>query len=495
LDRNIVTVVMSVPVRRCCAARRSAAALLSTLCIAVSAVQALAAPRDVVASSGLARSSAAVVTASVSPNRRAQRLDGFGAATAYYQSWLTANPNKQEIYTALFSELKLDILRLQNDWRPAKSGSIADDADVVRGAAKAAGHPVAVLLCSWSPPAALKSNNSENNGGTLARANGRFVYDAFAQYWVNSLAAFQGAGIRPTWVSIQNEPDWKAQWGSCLFKPTEQTADGMDYAGYDRALDAVYRALHTRPDAPRLVGAEPTGIGDNNMERYIDPATATGKQELHELSAVAHHLYNGGTHQEPDTFIPMLHGIRDAYPAKPKMMTEYGDGDQLQTAELIMNCMTEESASAYVFWSAVWPDGGDAMIHIDNPWQRGSWKHPDGWARTPQFWAMKHFSAFTAPGWYRVSAALSGGSPAVRVCAFVSPDGKQLTVVLLNTSNTLGSPVRVNAAGWTGAWSSVYLTTEDKPWSPLGPLAADRSVEMPPRSIATVTLAMKGAHR
>ena len=48
------------------------------------------------------------------------------------------------------------------------------------------------------------------------------------------------------------------------------------------------------------------------------------------------------------------------------------------------------------------------------------------------YYALKHFAHWTDPGWVRVEARSSVF--AVRVSAFVSPDGGSLTLVLLNTS-------------------------------------------------------------
>ncbi len=41
-------------------------------------------------------------------------MTGFGAALAYYESWLNAHPRKSEVYELIFGELSLDILRVRN---------------------------------------------------------------------------------------------------------------------------------------------------------------------------------------------------------------------------------------------------------------------------------------------------------------------------------------------------------------------------------------------
>jgi len=445
-----------------------------------------------------AASSTSIATIDV--GHREQRLAGFGGATAYYQDWIAGHPYKTEIYNALFRDLKLDILRLQNVWRPTKGADFAkNDQDIVKGAGKSLGHPITILMSSWSPPGNLKSTGSEKNGGTLASVNGAFVYDRFGQYWADALAAYRRLGIVPTYVSIQNEPDWKAEWETCLFKPTEQVEEvggqvfdkGVTYAGYDKALDATYRKLQALPPArrPQLIGPEPTGIGDKKVLQYLDTTTPRGRAELAQLNGLAYHLYNGGDIKNPDSFLPMLHAIRDAYPGKPNIMTEYDYGDTQQTAWLMHNCLTEADAAAYVYWSAIWPNDA-ALIRIEDPKKPSEWKTPHGWKINPKYWAIKHFAYFTAPGWYRVDTHTTNDN--VKLSAFVRPDNRRLTAVLINTSPTDAATIHLDLTRFKtgfrgpGMSTTVFQTTDAESWKSLGALPAGNTLVLPPRSTVTI---------
>ncbi len=432
------------------------------------------------------------VTVRVDAHRERQRLEGFGASVAFYQNWLVSHPNKEQIYQALFGGLKLDILRLQNAYRPGSGPNFArDEADITRGAAQSLGRPVTILMSSWSPPAALKSNRSEKEGGTLARENGDFAYSKFARHWRDSLIAYEAAGIRPTYISIQNEPDFKAEWESCLFGPSETGGQ----AGYGRALDAVYNAVQTLPQPPRLVGPETLGIDGGNPQRYLPPSNAVRLGKVH---AVAHHLYSGGTHQDPDTFVPKLQAIRDAYPEKSRWMTEFGRSDGFQTAWLIHNSLVEEEASAYIYWAGVWP-GDDALITIDNPWKRDAWANADGFRLNDRYWALKHYAYFTAPGYRRV--AVEGGPEEVKVSAFLSPDRAWLVVVALNTSESHPADVTLDLKGFPrGPASAVHQTVfppsgggVEAPFQELGPLGTDNRIVLPPRAAVTIAVGSPGA--
>jgi O-Glycosyl hydrolase len=503
---------MNVPPHATVFARRRRLVLGATAATAIApfAVWAAAAallPRP--AAAGTPQSPApTAVTAVIDAGKTHQTIEGFGAATAYYQNWITAHPNKKDLYDTFFKGLNLSILRLQNVYRPAKGADFAkDDADIVRGARESLGRPIPILMSSWSPPADLKSTGAEKGGGTLAKKNGAFVYEDFAGYWADSLAAYKKIGIEPTWVSIQNEPDWKADWETCLFQPREGKDDkGVEYAGYDQALGAVARRLRATPGAPKLLGPETLGIGGNKVQNYLGPKDG---ETARTVDAVAYHLYYGGDHQKPDTFIPTLRSVRDAYPDKPHWMTEFGRSDGFQTAWIIHNTLTEGNAAAYVYWAGIWP-GTDTLINVDNPFEpQTTWKLPNGFAPTDRYYGLKHFSYFVGPGYRRVDAAAP--TPAVKVSAFLSPDRSRLVAVALNTSESAPATLTLSVRGFRPASAAAYRSVLPPPavtptegervgvngpgerFQKLDGVKPEAALTLPPRSVVTITLDAAGA--
>ena len=209
-------------------------------------------------------------TATIDTTKTFQTIEGMGGATAFYQTWLRDHPFKQEIYTNIFAGLNLSMLRL-GDWYRYQTPLIGFDTaatDIVSNANRLLGHPVQVYMSSWSPPAFLKNNGDVANGNTLLFTNGGFAYTNFAQYWYDSLNAYQSNGVSLKWISIQNEPDWAASYDSCVFHPNEDTVNNTNYASYSKALDAVAQKLATLPSPPRILGPEPVGIGFNDVQNY-----------------------------------------------------------------------------------------------------------------------------------------------------------------------------------------------------------------------------------
>ena len=70
----------------------------------------------------------------------------------------------------------------------------------------------------WSPPAFMKTNQHMLRGGSLLPE----FYDAWAQYFVKFIEAYEAEGL-PVWgVTIQNEPMATQRWESCIYTAEEE---------------------------------------------------------------------------------------------------------------------------------------------------------------------------------------------------------------------------------------------------------------------------------
>src|SRR5690606_16559853 len=153
------------------------------------------------------------VSVELDATERFQTLEGFGAGIGWYQDRLVGNVS-DAVYELLFPELGLDILRLRNRFERSDrtDGNLGEEAEIAERATLALGHRPRLMLSSWSPPAALKANGKErcsnNPNCTLAKRDGKFVYDAFADWWLRALDRYAELGLTPDFLSLQNEPDF-----------------------------------------------------------------------------------------------------------------------------------------------------------------------------------------------------------------------------------------------------------------------------------------------
>jgi glucuronoarabinoxylan endo-1,4-beta-xylanase len=437
---------------------------------------------------------ARAATTTINPNQIFQTMAGFGGATTFYMSWVTAHPYKQEIYTNAFAGLNLSMLRL-GDWyryQTPLAGFDAADTEIVSNANRVLGHPVPVYMSSWAPPAFLKSNGQTANGGTLIYTNGGFAYTNFAQYWYDSINAYQSNGVTMKWISIQNEPDWVATYDSCIFNPAEGVVNGTNYASYTKAMDAVYQRLTNLPSPPLLLAPEPTHAAYNDLQNYA------AHMDTNSFYGVAYHLYGGSTDGTADGYTADLTASSNVFPSKPHFMTEFGYPDLMQTACLIHDCITIGQDSGFNYWSLIWPVGGNGLIIQENPYNLSSWTNAPpgvttqshGWWYSPAYWAMKHFSYYIQPGYRRVSATDNDSN--VRSSAYLSPDGSRLVVVLINTNITTASAMNFNYGTFAAGGSSVYQTAGTNTYAGTNTFLSLGSLTngqvLPPLSVTTVVL-------
>ena len=425
--------------------------------------------------------------ASVDATKTFQTIEGLGGAIAFYNGWVTAHPYKLELFTNAFAGLNLSMLRLGNWFRYQGTPNFdADAPGFVSNANRLLGHPIPVYMSSWAPPAFLKANGQVGNGDTLAMTNGVFAYTNFAQYWYDSLLAYQSNGVTMNWISIQNEPDWAASYDSCVFHPNEDTVNGTNYASYSKALDAVYQRLTNMPTPPKILGPEVVGIGFNDVQNYAATMHAGS------FYGVAHHLYGGSTDGSPDGYIPAMNALTNVFPTKPRFMTEFGVSGMIEQANLIHNVLTVEQASGYNYWSLIWPGTSGGLIQIENPFNLSSWTNAPpgtttqshGWWFSPAYWAMKHFSYFIQPGYKRVAVTCNDTN--ILASSYLSTDGLRLVTVFVDRHTEGSSTVNVSFGAFPYFTSTVYQTADTNYFQSLG--AVGSQITLPVQSLTTVVL-------
>ncbi len=412
-----------------------------------------------------------------------QTITGFGASLAYYENWLTAHPNRSEIYNVIFSELSLDILRVRNAYG-YDDGMVGRVKQFAAGAEKALGHPIDIMTTSWGPPAGLKSNNDKSNGGTLRYTidnnKVQFDYAGFAQWWKESLDEYNANGIFPKYVSIQNEPDWKADYESCLMRPSEIVNTKDTLAGYNKALDAVFDTLMQRENLPLLIGPETIGIGYNAVENYVNAL------DLQKLHAIAHHLYHGaegGTIANDPFTSSNYKKVGNFHPEVPHFQTEYSRESWFTLAGMIFQSLVQENVTAFLYWDLIWSEGGLVNLHF--PWDRSRWTNSKGYNRTKDFYVFKHYSRFIHPGWKRTGTSLD--NQLLKTASFTSSSGDSASFIAVNRSATDTFRVRLQVPGYTIEEATAYSTTEDSNFVSTNYLA-DTLLLVPPKSINTVEL-------
>lgn len=406
----------------------------------------------------VAATMASAASVTVNPSATQQSIVGFGGGSVYYQGWILgmAEENQEALFDTAFTGLNLSFLRmgnwLQSDAALANSAdSLAADIKIVQAAKKRLGDHLKIEMSSWSAPAKLKPSNSVNgndgNGNksnnTLNKASGdkygAYAYTDFANWWKQSLQAYNAAGIVPDYISLQNEPDMEADYAETLFDPTESG----EVAGYKQALNAVYDAVKTLPNAPKILGPEPLGIGYDNFQKYM------AELDESKLDGYAYHIYHAGdgknnsgnNYLAPENFRKSMTAIGTAYGAKnkPIVMTEFcnmldktREEDMVGLAHIMQVGFTDGKLGGYIAWELFWGEGRGQLIGVcAKGW--GSCKK-DSVVIGPEYHAMRHYSKFVNPGWKVVTSAADEAD--LKSVAFASSTGDSLSVIVINTGST-----------------------------------------------------------
>jgi hypothetical protein len=429
------------------------------------------------------------VSAHVSVNltERYQQLVGFGATLAYVESEVIQVPNQAQLFDAMFAGLGLDILRLRNHYGYIGEENLAPAGTIVQAAAKSLGRQPTVILTSWSPPPAQKSNGTtvcrgdEDDCTLLRTAQGSFDYAAYAAYWRASVDAYTNAGAAPDYVGIQNNPDFVPSLTEpgegCRFLPSEgkatvSTSAGLravQYPGYTQALQSVLTRFADLSQPPRIIAPEVST--PDFVAQYV------GSLGPNRIDAIGHHLY-GSAPTAPDvSALRQLNELGQSI-GRPVFQTEMR-ADGLGTAVLLHHTLVTEGASAYLHDALIGPSttlGSDPLIALA----------ADGFRLQPTYHALRHYAAHTDPDWVRVGTA--SDNEGLLTSAFLSPTGGSLTIVLVNP-NVDSLEVEV-ALEQVPKSTRVIRTAFDgiERSAELGELPRERTVQLPGHSMATIVV-------
>ncbi len=290
---------------------------------------------------------------------------------------------------------------------------------MLKAAFTAAGAPLKLLASPWSPPAWMKTNGEMNHGGQL-KAEYRAAWAAYYCRYIQEYAAED----LPIWaLTVQNEPEAKQTWDSCLYTAEEERDFVRDYLG---------PALHAAnlSDVHLL-------IWDHNRDVIYERARA-----VYDDPAAAQYVWGTGFHwyENPQRF-DNVQRVHDAYPDKHLLFTE---GCQEGGPHLGEWGLGERYAHAMLndlnAWTEGWLDWNLLLDETGGPNHVGNLCSAPIIANTQtgelyyqsSYYYIGHFSRFIRPGAHRIGCQVA--STALEATAFRNPDG-QLVVIVLNRTD------------------------------------------------------------
>jgi len=308
--------------------------------------------------------------------------------------------------------------------RELKTFNIAPDLELrvplIKAAQKTAGGALTVFASPWSPPAWMKDNSDMLHGGKLLPE----FRDAWANYFLKFIHAYEAQGI-PIWgVTVQNEPMAVQIWESCVFSAEEERDFVRDHLG------------------PTF---QKSGLGDrkiigwdhNRNQLYQRASTLLGDP------AAAKYFWGVGLHWYVDDVFENVARVHEAFPDKGILFTEGCNGpfdaahmNDWSLAEIYGRSMINDfnhGALGWTDWNILLDEKGGpnhvgnfcfAPVHGDT--RTGELTF------TPAYYYIGHLSKFIRPGAKRITAAPTVDR--LLTTAFLNPDGST-AVVVMNSSD------------------------------------------------------------
>ena len=276
-----------------------------------------------------------------------------------------------------------------------------------------------LLASPWSPPSWMKTNGQMNLGGKL---KGEYA-PIWANYFCKFIREYQREGI-PIWgITIQNEPEAKQSWDSCLYTGEEERDFVRDFLGPALYADDLSHV--------KII------IWDHNRDRMIDRAKI-----IYEDKEASKFVWGTGFHWYGDDCFENVQKHYETYPDKKLIFTEgcqeggihlgsWNLGERY--AKSIINDLNGGTV-AWVDWNLILDENGGPN-HVGNfcsapiiaDTSSGNCFYQSS------YYYIGHFSRFILPGSIRISSNTSAHD--LQALAAIRPDGK-IVVIILNLSDS-----------------------------------------------------------
>jgi glucosylceramidase len=284
----------------------------------------------------------------------------------------------------------------------------------------AAGGKLTLFATPWSPPAFMKTNNDMLHGGSL-----KPEYDqAWANFYVKFIKAYEKEGI-PIWgLSVQNEPMANQKWESCIYTASDERDFIKNFLG---------PTLHKSGMADKKLF-----IWDHNRDLMYQRAST-----VYDDPEAAKYVWGMGFHWYVHDDFDNVKRVHEAFPNKNLLFTE-GCSDTFDPSkindwkygELYGKSMINDFNNGVVGWT-------DWNILLD---ENGGPNHVGNFCFSPihanvktgeltymdSYYYIGHFSKFVKPGAKRIIA--SSNRDELMTTAFINSDNK-LVVIVLNLTD------------------------------------------------------------
>ncbi len=324
----------------------------------------------------------------------------------------------------------------------------------------------------WSPPAWMKTKNSEGEGPTT-KLGGNLredMYEEFAAYCAAYCKTFkEETGVELYAIGLQNEPEFSEPYNSCVYTPSRMR-EAL------RATGKKFReeGINTKIYLPEALPAQ------HHVADFLNAVNADDETRNY-AGIFAIHNYDrdgmnvgGASAKQWEEYFKLA---QSTPPAKELWMTETSGhpntwkGSMLLAAN-IYNALKYGNINAWVWWALADRKSSEVYaIIIDGK--------PTG-----RYFASKHYYRFIRPGAVRIKAGTDDED--ILALGFKDSGEYSLAFVLINKGEAV-KKVKLPQVKGQGE-RKMFLST-DSLHCEIQPGQTGRIITLPPQSIATVVWA------
>jgi glucuronoarabinoxylan endo-1,4-beta-xylanase len=383
-----------------------------------------------------------------------QRIDGFGASSAWDGSWTTAEAdllfstnNNITYQSATYNGVGLSLLR--NHILYASTTSASDTPTTVEAnimkLAQARG--ARVWSTPWTPAAGFKSINdiydssvatgSGINGGSYLGSGNNITNLNYASQLANYVASMKSSGINLYAISVQNEPDANV---------TTYEACQWTGAQIHDFVTNLFSALATKGvgSTKIIVPESESWSGDATLytPTLSDPNTAA------DVSIIANHDYvpNNSVGDQTTPAAPSTSG-KALWETEVALLS--GSDSSIENgvyyAQRIYLYMTQAQANAYHYWWLVASgSGNEGLLDTSS-------------APTKRLFTFGQYSRFVRPNFNRINATST--QPSALISAYKDSTSPGFAIVVVNTNVATDVIQTFNLTNFTAASVTPWITS------------------------------------
>ncbi len=391
-------------------------------------------------------------------NNLHQRIDGFGASSAWNGTWNTAEAdllfstnNNISYLSGTYNGAGLSLLRNRIVFANNTSASTVPTTVETQIMQLAQARGAKVWSAPWTPAAGFKSTNDIYdgnhapaggiNGGSFL--GGDATNKAYASQIANYVASMKNTyGVNIYAISVQNEPDANVtsyeacQWSGTLVH---------DY------VTNLYNALSAQ-------GFSSTKIMLPESQNWTDPhnivgPTMTDPNAASEVGIVANHNYVNDNSVGDQTVPAAINSYGKALWETEVALLSGSDSsinNGVYYAKRIYQYMTQAQANAYHYWWLV-ASGNQGLLDTSaGPAKR--------------LFTFGQYSRFVRPNFYRIDA--NSSQPSVLVSAYKDTNSAAFAIVVVNTNPSTDMMETFNLTNFTAATVTPWITSASLSLSP-----------------------------